>query len=149
MMDFDSREFQVTRAARPGRAEQASDTPRILAIADVRIYAPWRYKDEMADFYGGIVGLDLASSGDDRLEFRAFPRSGARLIVDFQDPPPERPWAGNRLSIQVASLYELADLLDDRRCVYEWSHGWYFYDRRLVAIDPVGYRVELITSHPL
>lgn len=125
------------------------DTPRILAIDDVRLQAPLSVAAKVAAFYGELIGLERVDDADpDRVVFRAYPRSGPRLIVELAEPPAPRA-ARREALIQVASLAALAEQLLDRRWPFEWSRGWFFFDRRLAVPDPAGNRIELVTYHPV
>jgi len=124
------------------------DTPKILAIADVRISAQPASADRIFSFYTDLIGLDPIQSEPDEQEmmFQGYPRTGPRLLVSFSDSPREdRP----RVLIEVASLTDLAEQMDERQTPYTWCRGWTFFDRRLCALDPAGNHVELVDRHEL
>lgn len=125
----------------------AVDTPRILAIADVRLAASRHCRDELASFYSDAIGLErLAGQEAEGLIFRGGGRRGPRLIVELREQPAV-PFMRRDLVIQMGSLTERAERLLEWGIVFVWSRGWSYYDRRLIALDPAGHRVELVTSH--
>ncbi len=128
----------------------ATDTPRILAIDDVRLEAQPGHAAALDDFYAALIGLDRvdAPRPDACIAFRGWPRSGPRLIVTLVPAPADRP-PRRRAAIQVASLYQFADRLLDRRLPFDWTRGWFPCDRRLILHDPAGHRIELAAYHRL
>ena len=122
--------------------------PRILAVGDVRLYAPARAQAEVKSFYWEFLGLDWASEpvGTDEIAFRAHPRSGPRLIVKIVDHPPA-PTLRRAVQIQVASLADCRERLLENGFLFDGSRGWSFYDRRLTVLDPGENRVELVAVH--
>ncbi len=128
----------------------AAETPRILAIADVRLSAPATVASEVTSFYTELIGLEPLprESRERRLAFYGFPRSGPRLYVDLLDEPAE-PSNKRDLLVQIASLFHCEQRLIERGLAYEWSHGWWFFDRRLCLPDPAGNRIELVAYHAL
>jgi len=127
-----------------------SDTPRILAIDDVRLHASGQLAGQLAEFYQDLLGLQPQEPAprSDLLVFRGVNRSGARLLISLVGDPPQPP-ARRALLVQVGSLYALAESCRQRQWPYEWFRGWSYYDRRLLVEDPAGYRVELVTYHVL
>lgn len=128
----------------------AADTPRILAIADVRLSAHVAVALPVTSFYTELIGLDPlpGESGERRLGFYGYPRSGPRLYVDLVNEPAE-PSNQRDLLVQIASLFHFEQMLIERGLAYEWSHGWWFYDRRICLPDPAGNRIELVAYHIL
>jgi hypothetical protein len=123
------------------------DAPRILAINDVHFRSSPETMDRVVDFYTGTIGLDQVESEREGVTvFRGYPRSGPRLVVDatLEEPDSER----GRIHILVASLTECMDQLAERRVPVFLLRGWMPYERRVMAFDPAGNRVELVTSHP-
>ncbi len=123
------------------------DTPRILAIADVRMTAPPHARTRVLEFYESFVGFEpLDGDGAPELVFLGRPRTGPRLIVAITDrhrePPPRR-----QLLVEVASLAASAEELADRAIPFTWSRGWTAFDRRLALQDPAGNWVELVAYH--
>jgi hypothetical protein len=127
------------------------ETPCIIAIDDVNIQAHPEVADELLDFYQGLLGLACRSGGDEssKLAFSGVPVSGPWLVVNLSEQFSEDPFVGGRLTILVNSLCECAEQMEKRRLVYQWSRGLYFHDRRLIVLDPAGYRVELVTRHAI
>lgn len=125
------------------------DVPRILAIDDVHLTAAPAQREDVFAFYTEVIGLDPleSASSEETVVFRAFPRSGPRLIVRLTHESGERP-PRRALLVQVASLTDLAESLTERRTQFEWSRGWFWCDRRLSVVDPGGNWVELVMSHP-
>jgi len=101
-------------------------------------------------FYTGLLGFDMLSKTSDlsRVDFRGYPRTGPQLIVSITAEPQAR-YPRRQVLVQVASLRECAEALNDRGIAFEWMQGWSFYDRRLATQDPAGNRVELVSYHPL
>jgi catechol 2,3-dioxygenase-like lactoylglutathione lyase family enzyme len=137
------------RQVEPDRGE-ITGTPRIIAVDDVHLTAPPGTSAQITRFYTELIGLELlpGESNEDRLAFRGFPRSGPRLYVSLEQPVP-RMSNRRQLLVQVASLLLSAQTLQDDGLALEWSHGWFFYDRRLAVQDPAGNRVELVAYHVL
>jgi hypothetical protein len=126
------------------------EAPSILAIDDVNLYAHPRMADELVMFYSELLGLEHRSSHEQsQLTFSGYPVSGPWLVVNLAQEYPEDPFVGARLTILVKSLLDCAEQLDERRLPYQWSRGFEFYDCRLFLTDPAGYRVELVTRHPI
>lgn len=128
----------------------ALDTPRILAIEDVRLSSPPAVEADLRIFYTDLLGFDeiKKTSGLSTIEFRGYPRSGPQLIVSITTDAQTR-YHRRQVLVQVASLHECAETLNDRGIEFEWLQGWSFYDRRLSTQDPAGNRVELVSYHPL
>lgn len=137
------------RQVEPDRSE-ITGTPRILAVDDVHLTAPPEAAEEVRRFYAELIGFEplQAESSEQRLAFRAFPRSGPRLYVrvtgERSDPLKRR-----QLLVQVAGLSARAQAFRERGLEPQWSHGWSPYDRRLGVQDPAGNRVELVAYHVL
>jgi hypothetical protein len=126
----------------------AAGTPCILAVNDVHLFASLAVAGAITAFYTELIALDPLpnESTDCRLAFYGYPRSGPRLFVDLLEHPPVPPQK-RQLAVQVASLFELEQLLIDRAIPCEWSRGWSYYDRRLFVQDPAENRVELVAHH--
>lgn len=124
------------------------DAPRILAINDVHLPAPGAEVERLVGFYGGLIGLERidAGLGPELLVFRGYPRSGPRLIVGLDDRSLERALR-RRVLIQVGCLSQCAEQLLENGASLEWTHGWTYFDQRLITFDPAGNRVDLLTSH--
>lgn len=122
--------------------------PRLLAIDDVRLTAPGHARAALIEFYSQVLGFTPCEAGEsgDCLVFRGTPRSGPRLLIDLQTQVPAKPLRRQAL-LQVASLYEYAAVLNDARIAFEWSRGWFCYDRRIGLMDPAGNWIELTASH--
>ncbi|NLX21125.1 MAG: hypothetical protein GXY55_05545 [Phycisphaerae bacterium] len=124
------------------------DTPRILAISDVRMTAPPAAREGIRDFYVTFVGLEpLDGQEAPALVFLGRPRTGPRLIVSITDEHCE-PLPRRQLLVQVANLAESAEDLLERAVPFAWSRGWTSFDRRLALQDPAGNWVELVAYHP-
>ncbi len=125
------------------------DVPRLLAIDHVQMTVPIAARDAVLQFYAEVLGFEPIPAGPENpcLIFRGFPRSGPRLMVTLANErtagPPRR-----RALVQVGSLHACAELLSERGFSFEWARGWFFYERRLNAIDPGGNWIELVASHP-
>ncbi|MBI4580373.1 MAG: hypothetical protein HY718_11765 [Planctomycetes bacterium] len=124
-----------------------------MAIDHVRLTAPAVLKDAVCEFYVEVLGFEREHPREDgpTLSLRGFPRSGPRLLIDLMggETAAPAPAMRRRAVIQVASLRQCADVFAERRLVFEWSRGWFFFDRRLSVLDPAGNWIELAASHPL
>lgn len=123
------------------------DNPQIHAIGDVRLEAPPHREHGLRAFYGDLLGL---REPDERPEASqmAFEAHGLRLLIGvFADalPSPMR----RRLLVQVDSLEDLAEQMRRRGVACRVYAGMGIGDRRLVALDPAGNRVEFKEVRPL
>ncbi len=99
-------------------------------------------------FYRDLLGLEPVPGYDvsDVLAFRAFPRSGPRLLVECLVGSEGRT-ARREAALVVASLDACAESLKEHDFAFEWFHGWGPYSRYLAVQDPAGNRIELFASH--
>lgn len=124
------------------------DFPRILAVADVRIPGAGCDPARIMVFYRDLLGLEPVPGHDvpDILAFRAFPRSGPRLLVERRVGSEGRT-ARREAALVVASLEACAESLAEHDFDCQWFHGWGPYSRYLAVQDPAGNRIELFASH--
>ncbi len=113
-----------------------------LEIAEGTLDDVLRFYEELADLKpvatdGGGSDDVVARFRSDRIEMRI--RVVAGLTVDSV---PER------LRVDVPSLEELVDLLDEARIPYEWQHGLSFTDQCISVLDPSGNRVTFRKHWP-
>ena len=127
------------------------DTPHIIAVEDVRLTCPPDRAEATREFYTQLLGLDLfePESNDRTLTFRAYPRSGCRLIMTLDAAVDSGSLERPPLVIQVASLTDIAEAMDEAEIAYTWSRGWDYFDRRLCTNDPAANAVELVERHEL
>ncbi|MHC4800448.1 MAG: hypothetical protein ACYTF1_27730 [Planctomycetota bacterium] len=88
----------------------------------------------------------MESSTEDRITLCGYPRSGPRLIVDLTEGP-VRTFPGRRVLIQLFCLRDLAAQMAEQRRCFMWYHGWFYYDRQLLAYDPAGHLVGFVSYH--
>jgi extradiol dioxygenase family protein len=130
------------------------DANRILAIDHVRLEAGEVHEQAILDFYGELIGLERrelpteTTFDDTVIAFRGHQQRTPALFIRLSDEPPP-PRMRRAAVIEIESLHTCAERLDERKVAYHWSRGWFPYDRRLIAIDPAGNRIELVTSHPM
>lgn len=123
---------------------------RLIAVDHVEIQAPLQARDEIAWFYGQLIGLEPLTapegpaSATDDLRFRG---ERHELQVALRVSPAIETVAV-RVDIEVSSLEEIAAALDDRRHPYDWIHGLSFTQRSLMLLDPAGNRVRLRKRWP-
>ncbi|HOJ75196.1 MAG TPA: hypothetical protein PLL65_14825 [Phycisphaerae bacterium] len=124
--------------------------PRLLAINDVHMTAPRSVREALCELYADVLGLEVLAGGDDEtcLRFRGQPRSGPRLIIELVETPEEKPMRRQALLQVEGSLAPYAEALTERRIEFEWSRGWFFFDRRIGLLDPGANWIELVSSHP-
>lgn len=123
------------------------EPPRILAIDDVRLTAPPGAFDGIRSLYVELLGLEeVTAEAAGVLVLRGLPRSGPRLIVELLEQVADKPMRRQAV-LQVKTLTPYADVLTERRIPFEWSSGWFFFDRRLGLLDPGGNWIELVASH--
>lgn len=126
------------------------DAPRLLAVNDVHLTAPYGTRDALCRFYGELLGFRRVEAGhEDALQvtFVGIPRSGPRLIIDLLEVSAAKPMRRQAL-VQFGTLAPLAEALTERGIVFEWSTGWFFFDRRIGLLDPAGNWIELTSSQP-
>lgn len=134
------------------RAEEPTETPRILAIDHVRMTARLTCGEALCHFYGELLGLEPVDTADDEkpsgevICFRGTPRSGPRLIITLTTAVVEKP-PRRRVVIQIPRLHACADALTQAGIGLEWISGWLPHDRRLQVTDPGGNLIELVSSH--
>ena len=144
---------RTDRSRNPDRPQNAGgsscDTPRLLAINDVRIVARPSHTQALLGFYGDLLGFEHlpAASSPERLTFRGARPTGPKLLVDLDESAAPEPHRRAAL-VQVRSIIDLAEIFRDEDIEHEWMHGLSYYDRRLVTVDPAGNRIELVTYHP-
>jgi hypothetical protein len=121
---------------------------RLIAVDDVNIEASPHAAEEIAWFYGDLVGLQPAarpagpgerSTMADRLCFRC---ERHQLCVSLVECPHIETVA-TRVHFEVTSLEDVARALDERGHAWEWLRGLSFTDRSLMLLDPAGNRVRL------
>lgn len=113
---------------------------RIQAVDHICLEGRPEDRDELLWFYGELAELPRREREEPgvlcfrsaQIELRI--RLVSRPVVDA---------VARRVTIAVSSLGMAEELLSDRRIPFEWVHGFAWTDRRLVVLDPTGYRVEL------
>jgi extradiol dioxygenase family protein len=121
--------------------------PLIHAIGDVRLESPPGREEPLRRFYGELIGLrevrrPLDDGAADRVCFAAHRRAVEIRLAHDAVPSPMR----RRVVIQVDSLEHTAERM--RRAGFAcWVYpGLGIGQRRLIALDPGGNRVELKQS---
>lgn len=124
------------------------DPPRLLAVGDVHLTAPFGATESVRHFYEELLGFAFVPDQDptQRITFVGVPRSGPRLVFDLVEVPPAKPMRRQAL-VQFGSLTPIAQALTDQGIAFEWSSGWFFFDRRIGLLDPSGNWIELTSSH--
>jgi len=128
-------------------SELASE-PRIVAVSDVRMSALPRAVADLRAFYNEMIGLEFLQddSSGNLLAFRGHQKTGPRLLIQLASTS-RSTRLRRQLLLETKSLAALAESAQDRRVVCMWSHGWTYYDRRLIMLDPAGNRVEVVSRH--
>lgn len=126
------------------------DLPRLLAVNHVNLTAASGSREAVQRFYADLLGFEPVPDESDGylLVFRGQPRSGPRLMVRLTPDLPDKPMRRQAL-VQVKALTPYAELLSDHRIAFEWSSGWFYFDRRIGVLDPGGNWIELVCSHAL
>lgn len=123
------------------------EPPRILAIDDVRLTAPLSERAGLCRLYVDVLRLEeIQGEPAGRLVLLGLARSGPRLIIEWDDGPAAKPMRRQAL-LQVKSFTPYVEMLADQHVPFEWSSGWFFFDRRLGLLDPGGNWIELVSSH--
>lgn len=124
------------------------ETPRLLAIDDVRLAAPPDLAAPIADFYTSIVGLKMLDPRpeDPVLVFRGYSPVKPRLRVELTDRPV--PELRGYVQVHVTSLDSVHEVAIERGVEAIATQHLSYFDRRLTLLDPAGNRVELVMHHP-
>jgi len=123
------------------------ETPRLIAIDDVRLAAPPDLATQVAEFYTTVIGLRIVAPRPEEptLIFRGYSAVKPRLVVELTAEPQAS--LRGLVQVQVASL-EPAQEKVVKRGLEAWStQNLSFFDRRLTILDPAGNRVELVAYH--
>lgn len=121
---------------------------RLHAIDHIHVDVPGGAADVMQRFYGDLLGLpllDRRDAPDVELTFGAN-RLQMRLVLR------ERPAVNanrRRLTLEVASLDEVAKLLRESRIEFHRYRGIWFTESRLLLHDPAGHLIELRQVWPM
>ncbi len=124
-----------------------SGNPQIHAVDDVRLEAPPHSRSGVRTFYRDLIGLTELPAPPERSQI-VFHAHGRRLTVHVLAdalPSPMR----RRLLIQVDSLAEMAARMSRIGVACRMFMGMGIGDRRLVALDPAGNRIECKEVRPL
>jgi hypothetical protein len=117
------------------------DNPQIHAVGDILLESPPHRQEYLRIFYRDLIGLREAADVAEPTQV-VFEAHGRRVTVRlFHDalPSPMR----RRLLIQVDSLEKMYERLAGRGVACEVFPGFGLTDRRLVALDPAGNRIEI------
>ena len=121
---------------------------RLVAIDDVEIESRLGIEARLRWFYGRVAGLsEVAKSSPQTNELR-FKSERIELRITMVEGPRIEATA-LRVSIVVASLAGVAEVLDGCRYPVVWYRGLYHTDRYLSLLDPAGNRVELRRRWPM
>jgi catechol 2,3-dioxygenase-like lactoylglutathione lyase family enzyme len=125
------------------------ETPRLVAIDDVRLAAPPDLATQVAEFYTTVIGLQMVAPRPEEptLVFRGYSSAKPRLRILLTTAPP--PGLRGHVQVQVAALEPVQDLVADRGLEAWTTQNLSFFDRRLRILDPAGNRVELVAYHLL
>lgn len=116
-----------------------SPPPRIQAISDIRVEAIPGLELELRFFYVDVLGLRQVEAEAGMLCFEAEVLRVRVLVTAEAQPSPMR----RRLVLQIPSLQEMQERLEELEVDYEWHNGLRFTDQRIFVKDPADNRVEL------
>ena len=114
---------------------------RIIAVDHVHLEARADAAEALRWFYGEVCVLDEVASCPES-PLLCFRSGRIELQISLMDRVLSESMK-TRLTISVPSLYESAELLEERAIAYEWMRGLQYTDRRILTFDPAGYRVAL------
>jgi hypothetical protein len=120
---------------------------RIQAIDDVHLEAPPGIEGALRWFYGRVAGLDQVKCGPSDGAELCFKSERIVLCVHLVNHP-RITSTPLRLTVNVISLDEVAQRLDERKWHYSLLRGILFTDRRIETLDPAGNRVALKRHWP-
>lgn len=122
---------------------------RIVAVDHVCLEASRGLDEELTWFYGELLDLEIVA---DELQehdgiWLRFRSGRLELRVQLVDNPKIEAVACC-VTILVLSLFEVQEVLNDRRVRYHRFTGMSYTDRRIGLLDPAGNRLELKQQWP-
>ena len=120
---------------------------RIQAVDHVHLEAPSGLDDALYWFYGEVGCLQSVPCDTAEASELRFTAERLELRIRIVECPRIESFAC-RITLQVPSLAEAAEQLEERSVAYERLSGVTFTDRRLATHDPAGNRVELKQQWP-
>ena len=121
---------------------------RLLALDDVKLQTGPGRQEQLLWFYGEVIGLKpLAAEPDGSGRVLRFKSERLELCFSVVSISAVDSLAC-RASFEVPSLSQAARMLTERRHPFVWCRGIVRTDRRLSALDPVGYRVDVRRHWP-
>lgn len=90
-------------------------------------------------FYVDILGLEPADGEEGMVCFQTGRLRLRILITPEAIASPMR----RRLVLEISSLQNLREKLDELAMAYEWYEGFAFTERRIFVLDPAENRIEL------
>jgi len=113
--------------------------PRIHAIASVHIEAGRGLEDKLRWFYADLLGLESGVAEPGALHFQ----TGRRQLCIALGARPRSSPLRRRLVLEIPSLDQMRERLEELRIPYEWYEGLGLTDKRIYLLDPARNRIEL------